>query len=135
MPLSANDALSVVTEYAIADNGGMATKTPRRRGRQNDPNSTSGKIRTLLKSGMSASDIAKKLKCTPALVYNVKARMGGGGTAKRRGPGRPPKSASSSGSMDGIAGILEMVKNSDRERAQLRAVLEKIQAVLAGALA
>ena len=37
--------------------------------------------------------------------------------------------------MDGIAGILEMVKNADRERAQLRAVLEKIQAVLNGALA
>ena len=76
----------------------MATKTPGRRGRQNDPNSTSGKIRTLLNTGMSASDLAKKLKCTPALVYNVKARMGGGGgTAKRRGPGRPPKPASSSG--------------------------------------
>jgi len=112
----------------------MATKTPGRRGRQNDPNSTSGKIRTLLKSGMSASDIAKKLKCTPALVYNVKARMSGGGP-KRRGPGRPPKSASSGGGMDGIAGILDMVKNAERERAQLRAALEKIQAVVERLLA
>lgn len=109
----------------------MATKTPGRRGRQNDPNSTSGKIRTLLNTGMSASDLAKKLKCTPALVYNVKARMGGG--APKRGPGRPRKIASSNG-VDRIAGILAVVKNSERERTQLRAALERIQGILADAL-
>ena len=108
------------------------------RGRQPDANSKSGKIRELLKSGMAPMDIAKRVKCTPALVYNVKARMGGGsgGSAPaRRGPGRPPKSASSSdGSLDSIAGILDVVKNADRERAQLRTALEKIQAVLESAL-
>ena len=53
----------------------------------------------------------------------------------KRGPGRPPKAASSSGGLDGIAGILDMVKNADREHAQLRSALDKIQAVLESALA
>jgi len=92
----------------------------------------------LLKSGMSPMDIAKRVNCTPAVVYDVKARLGGGGSAPaKRGPSRPPKSASSSGDsgMDGLAGILDMVKNSDRERAALRTALEKIQAVIEGVLA
>jgi transposase-like protein len=106
----------------------------KRRGRQPDANSKSGKIRELLKTGMAASDIAKKLGCTPALVYNVKARAGGGGN--RRGPGRPRKATSgASPSLNGIAGILDMVKNAESERARLRTALEKIQTVLASALA
>jgi transposase-like protein len=107
----------------------------KRRGRQLDANSKSGKIRELLKTGASASDIAKKLGCTPALVYNVKARMsgGGGGGGAKRGPGRPRKSASGS-SMDGLSGILEMVKNSDRERSAMRSALERIQALVNDAL-
>jgi hypothetical protein len=36
--------------------------------------------------------------------------------------------------MTGLDGILEAVRNSERERTQLRAALEKIQAVLADAL-
>ena len=110
--------------------------TNKKRGRQPDANSKSGQIRELLKTGMSVGDIAKKIGCTPALVYNVKARVAGGG-AKKRGPGRPPKArttAAPSG-LDGIAGILDAVKNSERERAQLRGALEKIQAILADALA
>ncbi|MFY9342598.1 MAG: hypothetical protein WAT39_08915 [Planctomycetota bacterium] len=101
----------------------------KRRGRQPDANSKSGKIRELLKTNMSAGEIAKKLGCTPALVYNVKARMGG---AKRRGPGR--RKAGASG-LDSIASILDAVKQSDRERATLRAALERIQAVISDALA
>jgi hypothetical protein len=104
-----------------------------RRGRQPDANSKSGKIRELLGTGMSASDIAKKLGCTPALVYNVKARMAGGGATKRRGPGRPARVASTG--VSGLDGILSAVKNSERERTQMRAALEKIQAVIADALA
>ena len=115
-----------------------ASAAPGTRGRQPDANSKSGKIRELLATGMSPMDIAKRVKCTPALVYHVKARMGGGGGGSapaKRGPGRPPKSASSSVShLDGIAGILDVVKNADRERAQLRTALEKIQAVLESAL-
>ncbi len=112
---------------------------PKKRGRQPDASSKSGQIRTLLQSGMSAGDIAKKLGCTPSLVYNVKARVGG---AKKRGPGRPPKANASAKSggraaapIDGIAGILEAVRNSERERAQLRSALEKMQAILADILA
>lgn len=54
-----------------------------------------------------------------------------------RGPGRPPKArttAAPSG-LNGIAGILDAVKDGERERAQLRGALEKIQAILADALA
>jgi hypothetical protein len=103
------------------------------RGRKPDANSKSGKIRVLLGSGMSAGEIAKKLGCTPALVYNVKARMAGGGPAKRAS-GRP-RATSGGANLNGIAGILDAVKNSERERAQMRAALEKIQALLADALA
>jgi hypothetical protein len=106
--------------------------TPKKRGRQPDANSKSGKIRELLKTGMSAGEIAKKLGCTPALVYNVKARVSGGG--KRRGPARGRKSAGTSG-MDGLAGLLDAVKGTERERAQLRSALEKIQALVRDALA
>jgi hypothetical protein len=102
-------------------------------GRQPDANSKSGKIRELLSTGMSATDIAKKVGCTPALVYNVKARMGGGGPAKR-GPGRP-RTTSGGASLDGLAGILDAVKNSERERTQMRAALEKIGSILSGVLA
>lgn len=105
-----------------------------RRGRQADPSSKSGRVRELLKTGMSASEIAEKVGCTTALVYNIKSSAGKGGGAKR-GPGRPRATSSAASSMDGIAGILDAVKSADRERAQLRAALEKIQAVLSDALA
>lgn len=108
-------------------NDAMPNKS--RRGRRPDASSKSGKIRDLLKTGMSAGDIAKKVKCTPALVYNVKARMGG---AKRgRGPGRPPKAAAG---IDGLSSLLVAVRDSERERAQLRTVLERMQALVAEAL-
>jgi transposase len=102
---------------------------PKSRGRKPDANSTSGKIRELLKTDMAVADIAKKLGCSTALVYNVKARAAGGG--KKRGPGRPPKAKTSApASMDGLAGILSAVKTADVERAQLRAALEKIQSIV-----
>ena len=103
-----------------------------KRGRQPDANSKSGQIRALLKTDMSVADIAAKIGCTTALVYNVKARATGG-TQKRR-PGRP-QAAASTLRFDGISGILDAVKNSEKERAQLRAALERIQTVLAEALA
>jgi transposase-like protein len=111
---------------------------PRRGGRRADPSSKSGRVRELLSTGMSAADIAKKVGCTTALVYNIKSAMGrgggGGGGGGRRGPGRPRASASGVTNMAGLEGILDAVKSADRERAQLRAVLEKIQAVVADAL-
>lgn len=112
-----------------------ATSAPKTRGRKPDANSTSGKIRTLLASGMEPSDIAKKLGCSASLIYNVKARMSGGGKKSGRGPGRPPKARTQSGSMDGLAGIVDMVKRSDAERERLHAALTKISAILRDALA
>jgi hypothetical protein len=87
---------------------------------------------------MAVGEIAKKVGCTPALVYNVKARVGGAGGAPKRGPGRPPKAKSTAvagTAVDGLGGILDAVRNSERERAGMRAALEKIQAVIASALA
>lgn len=111
---------------------------PKKRGRQPDASSKSGQIRELLGTGMSPVEIAKKIGCTPALVYNVKARMTGGGKQKR-GPGRPPKakagSSGGSANLDGLAGILAAVKGAEQDRAQLRAALEKMQAIIAAALA
>ena len=104
------------------------------RGRQNDPSSKSGKVRELLATGMSPMDIAKKVGCTPGLVYVIKSKMGKTGGAPRRGPGRPRKVASPA-SLDSIAGIVEAVRTAERERTSLRAVLEKLQAVIADALA
>jgi len=103
------------------------------RGRPIDANSKSGRIRELLGSGMSVAEIAKKIGATPALVYNVRARSQGGSTRRgtvRRGPGRPRKSARVSSTLDGVAGILEAVRSSERERAQMRAALEKIQRLI-----
>ena len=111
--------------------------TPKKRGRQPDANSKSGQIRELLKTGMAPSDIAKQIGCTPALVYNVKARAEGGG--QKRKPGRPakakPAAATAGGGLDGIGAILAAVKNSETERKQLRAALERIQAVIRDVLA
>ena len=108
------------------------------RGRPVDPNSTSGKIRTLLAKGMSQADIAKKLGCSPSLVYAVKAREAGGGRGKKpgRGPGRPPKAkAASTGTMDGLSSILDMVKRNEAERTRLLGALEKVAAAVREALA
>src|SRR4030095_16746518 len=99
-------------------NAAKASATPGPRGRRVDPSSKSGRIRALLGSGMSASQIAKKVGATPALVYNVKAAMGKAGGAPKRGPGRPRRVAATSG-LDNIAGILDAVKNSERERTHM----------------
>lgn len=88
-------------------------------------------MRDLLATGMSVADIAKKVGCTPNLVYVINAHAKAG----KRGPGRPPKVKAAASGLDGLAGILDAVKNRDRQRVQLRAALEKIQAVLADALA
>jgi hypothetical protein len=101
-------------------------------GRKPDASSTSGKIRTLLGTGMAPADIARKLGCRPALVYNVRARQAGGGRGRsaggRRMASRTPAKA------DGLDGILAAVKNSDAGRLRLRAALEKVAAVLRDAL-
>ena len=105
-------------------------RTKATRGRKPDASSKSGQIRALLGSGMSAAEIAKKVGATPALVYNVKAQAGKSG---RRGPGRPRKVAVAN--MNGLGGLLDAVRNTERDRAKMRAALEKLQMVIADALA
>jgi len=134
------DSVSLVTLFAMESK----QKTPGKRGRQPDASSKSGQIRELLATNMSVKEIAEKLNCTPALVYNVKARMGGGGGGNkpRRGPGRPPKAAAAAKTSvsvaklaeGGLEGIVAMVRQSETQRAQLRQALERIQAILADAL-
>jgi hypothetical protein len=109
-----------------------------RRGRPSGGGSSkSDKIRELLRTGMDTAAIAKKVGCSTNLVYVVKSAMGGAkgkrGRPAKRGPGRPRKTAGST-SLNGIDGILAAVQNSQRERTQLRAALEKIQGVIEGAL-
>ena len=109
-------------------------KNQKTSGRKPDANSKSGRIRSLLATGASASAIAKKLGCTPALVYNVRARMGG--AAPKRGPGRPPKAAAkpAMSSLGGIEGILAVVKNAEQQRTRLRGALERIHQLVTAAL-
>lgn len=108
--------------------------TSKKKGRQPDATSKSGQIRALLTTSMSVADIAKKIGCSANLVYNVKARAE---KPAKRGPGRPPKAtaAPAMAGFDGIAGIVAAVQASERERAKLRTALERIQSVLADALA
>lgn len=113
----------------------MATK--KRRGRPDNPNSKSGQIRALLGSDMSVAQIAKKVGATVALVYNVKSKASGTkkapAAAKKRGPGRPPKTKSAS--TDALGGILAAVQNAEKDRVRMRAALEEIAAVVRDALA
>jgi len=99
-------------------------------GSRTTDSSKSDQVRALLATGMSAADIAKKVGCSAPLVYTIKSSMGKAG---KRGPGRPRKVATAS--MDGLESIVAAVRNTERERTQLRGALEKIQAVLADALA
>ena len=100
------------------------------RGRKADPSSQSGKVRNLLGSGMSAAEIAKKVGCTVALVYNIKSKAAGRTKTKR---GRNPAAAGTIASSD-LGAILTAVKNADNERTQMRAALEKIRTLIDEAL-
>ena len=117
---------------------GKKAKTAGVRGRPQDDSSKSGQIRSLLSSGMTTAEIAKKVGCSVNLVYAVKAgskrgpgRPAGSGkspTAKR-GPGRPPKSAALAGSIDSV---IQALRDGDRDRDRLRRALDQIRAILDG---
>ena len=92
--------------------------------------SKSEQVRALLATGMSATDIAKKVGCSVPLVYMMKAAMGRAG---KRVTGRARKVPGAE--MNGLAGIVEAVKNTERERAQLRGALEQIQGIIGATLA
>lgn len=63
------------------------------------------------------------------------AKAAGSGQPVKRGPGRPPKSASSIAFAGTLEGIVAAVKGSEQAKARYRAALEKIQGILADALA
>jgi hypothetical protein len=106
------------------------TKT---RGRKPDGTSMSGQVREMLATGMSASEIAKKVGCRLGLVYNVKARAAAGGQ-KKRAAKPAAKAAPVPAGIAGIDGIVAAVRASQREGEKMRAALEKIQALLTDAL-
>jgi len=120
------------------DSSGMtssADSAPRTRGRKPDADSTSGKIRALLAKGTAVADIAKELKCSASLIYNVKARMAGGGKKAKRSPGRPRKSQGPAGAADGLSGIIALVQKNEGERARLHKALTKLADIVREALA
>lgn len=88
--------------------------------------SKSERVRALLGSGMSPTEIAKQVGCTVPLVYNVKSKAN---EKKSPGRGRPRKIASRSGVGD-LGAILAAVQQSAREGERLRRALHQIQAVL-----
>ncbi len=108
--------------------------TTKRRGRRADPSSKSGSIRKLLSSGMTAAQIAKKVGCTVALVYNVKSKAQGPSRGKTTGKKRGRKPGSTAAVPGDLGAILAAVKNSEKERTQMRAALEKIAAIINDAL-
>lgn len=115
----------------------MATKKKsKKRGRKPDASSKSGKIRELLKTGMKPADIAKKVGCTPALVYNVKARASGGATKTRskKAGRKAPASRTKAVAGDDLDAVLTAVKQSEQDRVALRRALERIESIVADAL-
>src|SRR5690606_8690715 len=77
--------------------GKAAKKAAARRstgGRGGRSGSKSERIRELLRTGMSASEIAKQVGCSVNLVYNVKAQ--GGGARSSSSPARPTRRRSRS---------------------------------------
>lgn len=70
-----------------------------------------------------------------------KAGSTGGGTVAaansmpmRRGPGRPPRSASAGSAMQGLDALVNAMKEGERERDRYRRALEQISRILQDAL-
>ncbi len=95
-----------------------------------NPNSKSDQIRALLKTGVAPVDIAKKVGCSLPLVYQVRGRgKKSKGNATRSA--RRPRTAPSTGP----ANVLAAVQQVESERERLRDALERVQALVATALA
>lgn len=118
-----------------------AAKKPGKRGRPVSADSKSAKIRELLKKGGSPAEIAKQVGATVSLVYTVRSNMG---AAMKRGPGRPPKAKLPSRrgpgrprkatGVDGLDGLVTAIREQTKQAQQLRAALEKVRELVAGAL-
>lgn len=65
----------------------------------------------------------------------AKAAKAGGAAPAKRGPGRPPKAASLGALGGSLDSIIAAVKGSEQAKARYRSALEKIQSILADALA
>lgn len=122
---------------------GQSKKTSARQANdKHSRGSKSDRVRELLGSGMTSSEIAKKVGCSVNLVYavsgrtvasNTRGKRGPGRPRKvgRRGPGRPPKSA------DPLASLQTMLvgmKENQRERERLVETLEKVRELIDQAL-
>ena len=83
---------------------------------------------------MTAKEIAKKVGCTIALVYNIKSKSTGSPKVIKAAPSRKSKLSVKSTTGD-LSSILTAVKNAEDERIQLRAALEQISAIIEQALA
>ncbi|MCR9246067.1 MAG: hypothetical protein NXI31_13630 [bacterium] len=104
------------------------------------PTSKSAQIRKLLEGGAAPADIAKQVGCSLPLVYQVRTKMRGGGgkTAPKqraRATGAARKGTNMTDQLAQLSDIAAAVKNVEQDRTRLRATLEKIQTMIADALA
>lgn len=65
----------------------------------------------------------------------AKAAAATGAAPVKRGPGRPRKNPAPAATFSGLEGIVAAVKGSEAAKAKYHSALEKIQAILAAALA
>jgi hypothetical protein len=77
-------------------------------------------------------DIAKKLKCTPPLVYNVRSRMAGGSKKKRVKTVGGRHAVDKSGDLEAV---LIAVRNAEQQRARMVRALKRIDAIVRKSLA
>jgi hypothetical protein len=116
-------------KYARASAAKAAGGSPS--GRKPDASSKSGQVRELLKSGMAPMDIAKRIGCTPGLVYNVKSSLSGGA----KDVGRQRKNTLPASNGVGFDSILDAVRNTEAQLGRYRTALERINTMLREVLA
>ena len=80
---------------------------------------------------MAPMEIAKKVGCTPGLVYNIKGRLSGG----RKKPGRPRKNRPPASNGVAFDSIFDAVKATQADLGRFRGALERINALVSEVLA
>jgi hypothetical protein len=71
-------------------------------------------------------EIAKKVGCTPGLVYVIKSKAGGA-----KAPGRPRKNPPpASSSPSGLDAFISVMRNSEAQRDRYRGALQKVQGLM-----
>ena len=91
--------------------------------------SKSDQVSTLLASGMAPADIARQVGCSRNLIYLVKAKQGGPRKKKvrRKTTPRAKSAGRSNGSNDLLEQFLVSMKELERERDELRGVVDGIR--------